>query len=702
MRIWRFLATVLAVLALGAGTVRAEPVRTPHVEAELHAARAAIAPGETFTIALRQTIIPNWHTYWRNPGDSGEPTQVLAWSLPPGFVAGPIQWPAPQAIPAYDIIVNYGYSDEVLLPITITAPTSLRAGETAVLSGDFYWLACEQECVPEQGTLSLALPVAPVGRNDPRWAGRIAEALAGLPKRAPFEARITAGEPGLLTIGAGEPGDIRGAHFFPYDQDAIDHARPQSPKAGSGGLAFSLTAGVAQNLGQGPLAGVVAYEVREGANWRAQAYEIEAAPGEPIAAADVRAVAGQLGAPPPAGAETGPAPGAFNIPLAFVFAFLGGVILNVMPCVLPVLSIKALSLAGGAHSGAARRHGLLYMGGVVVAFLGLAGLLIALRSAGAAVGWGFQLQEPWLMAGLALLFFGIGLNLMGLFTIGGSAQGLGAGLADKGGDAGAFFTGALAVIAATPCTAPFMAGATGFALTQSAGTTLTIFLGLALGFAAPITGLAFAPALQRAIPKPGPWMDRFKQFLAFPMFGAAAWLAWVVTVQAGAAGALSLMSLAVALSFVVFVGRWSRAWLAAGLAVLVATGAMTWRPLLGAPTESAIAFEDWSPDRVDALRAQNTPVFVNFTAAWCVSCKVNERLALDSPRIARAFAEAGVVSLRADWTTRNAEIAAALDAFDRAGVPLYLYYRPGAEAPLVLPQFLTERIMMEAIGGAKP
>jgi thiol:disulfide interchange protein DsbD len=334
----------------------------------------------------------------------------------------------------------------------------------------------------------------------------------------------------------------------------------------------------------------------------------------------------------------------------------------------------------------------------MITFLALAGALIVLRGAGQAIGWGFQLQSPWVTSALALLFFAIGLNLLGVFNVGGSLQGAGASFTAHGGDIGAFFTGALAVIAATPCTAPFMAGAIGAALTQSAGTTLLVFAALALGFALPMTALSFAPALQRIIPKPGPWMERAKHVLAFPMFAAAVWLAWVLTEQTGSAGVLALLSLAAALAFAVFVARWGRVWLAIGVVALALTASLTWRPLLGQASEAAIQWEAWSPARVAELRAEGRPVFVNFTAAWCVTCKVNEASTLANPRVARAFAEVNVAFLKADWTNRDETVAAALAEHGRAGVPLYLYYPSGGE-PVILPQILSEALILETVKG---
>lgn len=708
MRFVKLLAVVCALCATWAAPAMAAAFRTEQVETEFHSARAAIAPGERFTIVLRQTLADGWHTYWRNPGDSGEATQIMAWHLPAGFRAGDIQWPAPEAIP-FDILVNYGYGHEVLFPITITAPGNLRIGQTVTLSAHVYWLVCKDICIPQEGDVSLALPVEAQGRDDPTWAPRVAAAVAALPQRTDAAAHISAGEPARLSLALADAVSIRNPHFFPFSRDAIKHSAPEHPRVGAGGLSFALTQGADHNLGAAPLEGVVTYEALAGGRWEKRAVEIAAQPGELIANTDTRAatfssdyaLATQEGGAP-AAPTSAPPFDAVALFSAIGLAFLGGLILNIMPCVLPVLSVKALALAGGAHTGRAKRDGVLYLAGVLVTFLALAGALIALRGAGQAVGWGFQLQTPWVTAGLALLFFVIGLNLLGVFEIGGSLQSAGGSLTQRSGDAGAFFTGALAVIAATPCTAPFMAGAIGAALTQSAGVTLMIFGALALGFALPLTLLHFAPGLQRAIPKPGAWMERAKNVLAFPMFAAAVWLAWVLTEQTGAMGVLGLLSIAAALAFFVFVARWGRVWFAIGVIALAVVGAGAWKPLNGVHETTTLASEPWSEARVTELQAQGHGVFVDFTAAWCVTCKVNEGTTLSSTEVRNGFRRHNVAYLVADWTNRDAAIAAKLAEYGRAGVPLYLYYPPGAGAPVVLPQILTEAIVLQAIEGRTP
>jgi thiol:disulfide interchange protein DsbD len=693
----------LLLLMTGAAGVHAQPLTAERmVDVGLHSPRAAIAPGERFTVVLRETMREGWHTYWINPGDSGEPTS-LTWRLPEGFQAGEIQWPAPEAIP-FAMLVNYGYSHEVLLPIEITAPADARVGSTVTLSADAYWLACADVCVPEEGAVNLTLPIEARGRDNPEWAARIGEAVAALPRRGDgVEAAVTAGARVRLSVSIPNLGEVRNARFFPFERDVMEASAPQAPRTGAAGLSFSLSPSVREDLGQTSLGGVVVFEARGSGGWARRALEIEAQPGAPIPDTDA-APAAFSSDYPLAALETGApvssdAIGGAGVLLALALAFLGGIVLNVMPCVLPVLTVKALAFARGAQAGEARRHGVLYFAGVMATFLALAGALLSLRAAGEAVGLGFQLQTPWVTSALALLFFAIGLNLLGVFDLGGRVQSTGAELAGRGGDAGAFFTGALAVVAATPCTAPFMAGAVGAALTQSTATALMVFAALGLGFALPMTALHFAPGLQRLIPKPGPWMERARNVLAFPMFGAAIWLTWVFAEQAGAGGMLALLSLAAAVGFALFVSRWGRAWAVAGLIAVAAVAAFAWRPLAGAEARAALVAEPWSAARVEALRAEGRAVFVNFTAAWCVTCKVNEVLVFSRPAVTQAFAGTNTAYLVADWTNRNAEIAAVLDAYQWPGVPLYLYFPadPTAPAQVVPLEGFGERTVLDVV-----
>ncbi|MGE3143937.1 MAG: protein-disulfide reductase DsbD family protein, partial [Hyphomonadaceae bacterium] len=493
---------------------------------------------------------------------------------------------------------------------------------------------------------------------------------------------------GQLTFVGAPVRGARDVHFFPNAGDVIDHAAPENPSRGALGVALEVRPARGRDLGALAFEGVLTLEQRGPQGWAPAAYEVRVEPGAPL--------------PGAAGARARPAAGAVTLPLALALAFAGGLLLNLMPCVLPVLSIKALSFARSA-AGDARRTGLFFLAGVMATFLGLAGVMIALKAGGAAVGWGFQLQTPLAVAALATLFFLIGLNFLGAFEIDGRWRNVGHRLVGKEGGFGAFFTGALAVIAATPCTAPFMAAATGFAAAQPPAAMLSVFGALGLGFAAPFVALAFSPPLVRRLPKPGPWMAQLKTALAFPMFATAAWLAWVIARQAGPDALIALLAALTTLAFAIVVGRWGPRWRIAGVIVLALALALTWRPIVtGAAGEAARAPEAWSEARVEALINQGHGVFVDFTAAWCVTCQVNKLTVLSRPAIARAFAERDVVLLEADWTRRDAAIAAALAEHGRDGVPLYLYYPPGSPNPRILPQILTEGIVMRALRERAP
>jgi len=709
----RFLAGVLFALVFsGLAAAQAQPVNTGHLTAELVSSAQGIAPGQTIHVALRQQIQKGWHTYWKNPGDSGEATR-LDWSLPAGWTAGDFVWPTPHRMPIGPL-VNYGYKDEVLLPLTLTAPASARPGETVMLKGKASFLVCEEICIPESADLTLALPVvAQAAAADPKWGPAIGRTLAAAPKPAGLSAAFRKEGAALKLAVAGAPlkgADVADAYFFPFSGTAIDHAQPQAVERGPEGLTLTLAPGVDFQAGAGPqsLPGVLT--LGEGG----PAYELTAAAGP--------APAGAAGLGPPPAKASGGGAGGLNLATAALFGLLGGLILNLMPCVFPVLAMKAASLAGhggGAHA-QARRQGLAFGAGVLATFLVLAGGLIALQAAGAAVGWGFQLQSPPVVAALALLMLAIALNLSGVFEVAGSLQNVGSGLAARGGTAGAFFTGALAVVVAAPCTAPFMGAAIGWALGQSAVVALTVFAALGVGFAAPFVAIAFAPALLDRLPAPGPWMDVFRKALAFPMYAAAAWLVWVLTQQAGADALARILGAAIILALAAWLagaaqrralvgGRPLAQGLAAAALAAVAVGAVVWPRYAEATSTAAesrtagAAYEPYTPERLAALRAEGRPVFVNYTAAWCVSCQVNERVALSTKGVAEALSRNGVAYLKADWTKKDAVIAADLARFGRAGVPLYLVYGADGGEPAILPALLTEGLVVRALdAAAKP
>ncbi len=688
----RFLLGLFLAL-LFASAAAAAPVKTGHLTVDLGAQTQGIAPGQTTYIALDQKIEKGWHTYWRNAGDSGEAT-IIKWTLPAGWTAGDIVWPAPHRLPVGPLM-NYGFENEVLLPVPVTAPATAQVGDTVTVKAHADFLVCAEICVPESADLTLSLPVVagPAGPS-PQWGAPIARVLAAAPRPAGLAAAFQKqGQQLKLAItGAAVTGaDLADAYFYPYSGTVIDHARPQAVERGPEGLTLTLTPGYAfQGSPPKEIAGLITFA--------GKAIEVTAAE------APLPATAAGLGPPAVAGGPGGSGSG-FQLPLAAFYAFLGGLILNLMPCVFPILAMKATSLAHHAHeTAAARRQGLAFGVGAVATFLALAGVLIALKAAGSAVGWGFQLQSPPVVAGLALLMLLVGLNLSGLFEVGTSLQGVGSGLAGRSGLSGAFFTGALAVVVAAPCTAPFMGPAIGWALTQSAAGALTVFAALGLGFALPFVLVAYAPGLLARLPKPGPWMDVFKKTLAFPMYGAAAWLLWVLAQQVDAGVLARVLAGAVLIAAAAWIGgiaqrrhaeggRHTATAVLAGALAAVAVAAAVWPQ-----GKAELPSEPYSATRLAALQAEGRPVFVNYTAAWCVSCQVNDRVAI-APA-ARAFEDHNVAYLKADWTKRDPAIAADLARFGRAGVPLYLVYGAKGGDPAILPAILTEGLVKKALADA--
>jgi len=677
-----------------------EIATTPHLEVQLAPQSSAAVPGSTFYVALRHKIAPGWHTYWRNSGDAGLAT-VITWTLPEGWSAGEIVWPTPRRY-FTGPLMNYVHEGEVYLPVPIEVPPDARPGDLATLVAEANFLVCSEICIPEDARVSLTLPVAADAGPHPRFGEAVTAALTAAPKPADLAAAFSSGDDGLRLAVVGEAvagTAVERAYFFPFEGGIIDHAAPQSAARGPDGLTLILPAvgGAAPER----LAGVLSLGEA--------AYVVEASLG--ILPAGASGLASAVVTRPEAGAATGGV--GMGLATALVFAFIGGLILNLMPCVFPVLSMKAAALARHAeHPRVVRRQGLAFLAGTLSTFLLLAGVLIAVRAGGEAAGWGFHLQSPAVIAALALLMLLVALNLSGVFEVGRSAQGLGA-ATPRQGLAGAFFTGVLAVAVAAPCTAPFMAGAIGWAMTRPPVVTLTVFLALGLGLAAPFVALSFAPGLFRRLPRPGPWMDVLRRGLAFPMYGAAAWLGWVFAVQAGVNALPFLFAAAVAIAFAAWAwglsqrpGRTATARVAAAAALLLAlplaaVGARMSAPEPTAgPAVAALPTEAWSPERVVALQAEGRPVFVDFTAAWCVTCQLNERTSLAGRRVAEAFERTGAVLLKADWTNRDPEIAGALAEHGRSGVPLYLVYGPGPE-PAILPQLLTEGMVIRALERAK-
>lgn len=710
---------LLASLApLTTATAAGATAETPHVKAELLAPAGAVHPGETIRLGVRQRIIDHWHTYWINPGDSGLPTQI-AWPLPDGARADAIEWPAPSRF-ATGPVSNYGYAGEVTLLSPIHVPADLKPGARFPVKATVDWLVCNEVCIPEQVELSLELPVIAAGTPRQPGSPLIGQALAALPTASPWPLRLEKGAGGLrLSVDSPALAALKPveAWFYAAEWGKTHHAAAQSMRLEGDSFSLRIAAGEAPPAVGETVAGILSLRDAAGRrhDYQVAAEVAAAAPGTLDTALPAAATEpGTTAAPPPAADDT------LQLGAALLFALLGGLILNLMPCVFPVLSIKALSLLRHAHQAPreTRLQGIAYTAGVLASFSLLAGVLVALKAGGGEVGWGFQFQSPVFVLGVAYLMFAVGLSLSGLITFGAGAAGAGAGLADKPGYAGSFFTGVLATVVATPCTAPFMGAALGFALAQPAPVLLAVFLSLGLGLALPYLLLSFWPALQRLLPRPGAWMERLKEGLAFPMYGAAVWLVWVLAQQAGPNAIAIALGGMLAIAFAAWLTHHSHGARplarhgGRGLALLALATALGGGYLgvsgdtARAATTSAQADQAWEPytqARFDALRAEGKPVFVNFTAAWCITCLANEKVALSRPEVEAAFRKAGITYLKGDWTNKDPQISAHLADFGRNGVPLYLLYPAGPgdrSAVQVLPQLLTPATVLAAIDHA--
>jgi thiol:disulfide interchange protein DsbD len=675
------LALLMPVLAFSQeSNVQQSPRATVTVVSEY----AAVAPGQKLRIGLRQRLAPHWHTYWKNPGDAGSPPNI-AFTLPEGATVGEIAWPGPDRF-IIGPVASYGYENEIVFPMTLSVPQNTRPGSQFVIEANADWVVCEKECIPEEGKFRLSLPV----EASPRPASTAIQAAfkiadARQPQSAPWKASVSAGDKTLQLLVTGEgisPQSVRSALYFPESWGVVDHVAEQLVKVEQGKL--SLTVQKGQGYAPGPSTGLLA--VTDGGGQK-RWFFLE---------------------PTPAAAASSAAPATLPLWQMASFAFLGGLILNLMPCVFPVLAIKAAALAGmsGSERREVRLSGVFYTLGVLAAFMALAVALLAVRAGGNAVGWGFQFQSPLFVAAMCWLMLAIGLNLSGVFEVGAFLSGAGQDLTQQKGHAGSFFTGLLAVVVATPCTAPFMGAAIGSALVAPAYVSLVAFAMMGLGLALPFLLLGIFPAIAQRLPRPGMWMVRLRQAMAFPMYATAAWLLWVLAQQAGEGG------LRVALAGAVLVGLvcWlvglgqhgaQRAWLPRGFAALAFAGLVglmvslhVMEPAQASTTQQSANVEPYSAERLARLRAEGTPVFVNMTAAWCITCLVNERTTLSTAAVQQAMQDRKVVYMKGDWTNRDPAITAFLQSFQRDGLPFYVYYPAGKEA-VVLPPVLTQAIVTD-------
>jgi thiol:disulfide interchange protein DsbD len=688
------------------------PVKAQHLTAELVSLGPAIAPGGTQEVGLVLTMDEHWHVYWINAGDSGEPPKIT-WTLPEGVTSGPMQFPIPSRLPLGPLM-DFGYEDEVAFPLILSAASTMKPGPVH-LDARISWLVCSQVCLPGKAHLGLDLmvqPGAPQVEQEPKL-GALGEAMTLLPKPLPAGAKFSVTgdkQRFALTLVDGKP--ETDAEFYPLkdnnsssdkDQtDVIANAATQSIESRRDGMRLYVKRSPDLPNLPATLHGV--FKLSD-----AVAYDVSA----PVVQVD--SVATGSGMPSPTGVT---ATGAIGL------AFLGGVILNLMPCVFPVLFLKGLALVQSSTQdrGHVRRHGLVYALGILASFWAIVAVLLVLRATGSHAGWGFQLQSPVFIAVLASFMFFFALSLAGQFDIGLSLTSMGGSLAEKQGYAGSFFTGVLATVVATPCTAPLMGAAIGFALAQTAAVTFAVFTALALGLAAPYVLLSWQPAWARMLPRPGAWMEVLKQFTAVPLFATAIWLVWVYGQLYAPGKGVDQVALLLGCFLLLAIagwvlGRWPASWssriaamvlLGLGLAIplsqvrgagraraATATGGQAG----GASANGAdLVWEPYSEQALDAARAAGHPVFIDFTAAWCLSCQFNERAVLRSADVERALRKGGVVTLKADWTNDDPEITKKLASVGRGGVPTYVLYPAAAgSAADVLPELLTKDLVLAAI-----
>lgn len=686
---------------------------TPHVKAELVALESAIAPGRPITVSLRLDIIAHWHTYWKNPGDSGLPTKIK-WTLPDGLVAKPIEWAAPQRLPLGPL-TNFGYDGTVDHIVRIETPSSLVVGSTATLKASASWLVCKDVCIPEEAELTLTLPVAANSAVKPASQAQFDAAFARIPKpNSSWQASAKIdGNTLRLTLNtttalSKPPTDV---FFYPDLAELILNAAPQKLTATANSLVLEIPLAMPINVDATSITGTLVANAGLGAN--ASAMLVTA----PVTRASATSVASTGNTATPSNTTT------LTLLSALFSAFLGGLILNLMPCVFPVLGIKVMGFLQHAQASSRlmRAQGWAFLAGVLVSFWILAGILVAVTATGSALGWGFQLQSPLFVLFLAGLFVLLALNLAGVFEIGLGLQ-TAAGSVNIDTSSGAqrkilsaaFVSGVLATIVATPCTAPFMGAALGFTIGAPAYVVFAVLTTVGIGMALPVVMLSWFPQWLKALPRPGAWMENLKQAMAFPLFATVAWLVWVLGSQLDNDAVFWTLIGLVMLAIAAWIfGRLQarKPLLAVVIASVfaVAGGYLAWPNAVdGAASNSAksIAWEPYDKAKIDAHIASGSPVFIDFTATWCISCQVNKKVALTTTEVEAAFKKNNVVRIKADWTKRDPEITKALASFGRNGVPLYVYYPKGAAgkpsgAPIILPEVLTPNTVLDVLNGVK-
>lgn len=635
--------------------------------------------GDKLLLGLQFKLSPGWHTYWKNPGDAGEGASVT-WSLPEGIKASEILWPGPETIPV-EPLMTFGYEDEITLLTNISA--SEAAVFPAILKAKISWYTCKDICVPQEANLELTIKGG--DKRDTSFTNQLSTILLDLPTNLPSQHRVEALDDSyFLQMELKNDASINSAYFFPEEYGLISYSKKQITEINNNSLSLQVP-GSEVDLKLQKFAGVLLLNSQNSS----QFFNVSLDLGN-----EQKAEAFSL----------------MDLVITIVFAFIGGLILNVMPCVFPILSIKILSFVEQSEGSRKKmiQHGLSFSAGVLITFLSIAGLLLVLKSGGESIGWGYQLQSPLMVTLLIYLFVAIGITFMSNLVLGGQLAQLGNFTQGYSDITGSFLTGVLAVIVASPCTAPFMGSAVGIALLQPGFSTVAIFISLGMGFAAPYLLLSFYPSLLRVLPKPGAWMETMKQFMAFPMWASALWLTWVLSGQVETDTVLMVLlgALLIALSLWLLEKNQSSEgfikWVAVSVATLLLGSALWLAPTDYENTQdkSSSNGDSYTPELLEELLANDQPVFLNFTADWCITCKVNEAIVLNQTSIKSALKSKNIVYLKADWTRKDAAIADKLAEYGRTGVPLYLLFSPGG-VPTILPELLTEDILLSYINEIK-
>ncbi len=717
---------VFAALALVCSPVLRAASKPSPVKASLVSSDLSVKPGQPITVALRLVHDAHWHTYWLNPG-TGLATS-LNWKLPAGWTAGPIQWPAPNLLKdAKGGIIGNGYEGDLLLPVTLTPPADLAVGADVRLEATADWLMCEEICVPGSANVSLILHVsADAPKPEANFGEKIRAVVAGLPRTdAAWKTSATRADKTVtLTVTPASPGGATPKDLRFFSDDAfIGHEEPQTVKEdGKGGFIVTLPISPDGPKDVKQLLGVLTSSTGWLPNNVLKGLRIDT----PLAAGPATAAttASTAASSPMSGSGgSGSQPSSLNAqPSAaasgsllgtLLLAFVGGLILNLMPCVFPVLGIKILGFVNQAGHDKKKvvMHGLVFAGGVLLSFWALATVLAVLRAGGSQVGWGFQLQSPGFVFTLAAVMLVFAMNMSGVFEFGLSATAVGGELQSKSGYAGSFFTGVLATVVATPCSAPFLAPALGAALAVSTVESFAIFTAIAIGLSLPYLALSIFPQAIKILPRPGAWMETFKQAMAFPLYATVGALVWVLAGQTTDEGLLNTVFGLVLVAFGVWVyGRWNAPGASAGRArfgvagLIVAGLAGAWlgwpHTADAKPTDGsapAVVWDVWSPEAVAKLRSEGRIVYVDFTARWCATCQTNKKLVFHSEEVLRYFADKKIATLRADWTNKDPRITAELAAYDRSAVPFNLIWLPGKDKPVLLPEALTPGTVLDAL-----